>query len=1098
MNRQETLFRISQLLSRFTEQVKILNSNGEFSINIHAENILINILNTIYTCNLKNVNYEENKIYPSIDLRDYDKRIAIQVTSTSNLDKIKHTLSEFISNELYKDFDTLYIYIITEKQKKYKQSSIDEIIGDKIRFTTEYILDKTDLYKILNVQNDDQKIINVCKLLETQFADNKYEFDKWELYCKGLYEYDQYIKNLYTYFDIKGFSPRVNNTLVRLNIDKIYVPLKFKFDFSNNADDNLPKDKKTSYDISTALTNFDKIVILGDPGSGKSTTLKYLAYTICAHRSGNEQLQTYIPIYLKATEFARYLFDTGRSLSEFIIDINTKYGLLFSKSLENNKLIVLIDGLDEINITNQRHNVVEKINSFTAQYPEIKIIVSSRIVGYKETRLSGYFFHFEVDKFSDRQIYLFLNNWYSSISSYSDNNLENASEEARKLYRSIKQNRSVYRLAQNPLLITIIALIYYQGSKLPEKRVALYEVATSTLLNNWVKLRANQKNNIDREILIELLSLIAFHIHEHYSSGLIPERELTQMLTNEYSKIYPYMPQKELKQDVNDIISFLREDAGFLFEKGFAENGEALFGFVHLTFQEYFAAIEFNTKWKEGSLSGGLNDYIYNSNWTEVIKLTASLFKINEPGRLGRSNATKFIADILNKEELLPDINRRLHLVCQILSEDVEIEFDILKNIVDEIFNRLLSVKDKSIDFHTSFIDENCVTLLLSTSGYQDYLLERIFDILQSDQSSTLSQRLVCILMGASNISAVHTSLMKILESNQDEIKSHMFHYSTVLPVADIVKTELFRNEIVNYINSPAYSQKYEGHLPTQYSCCFKEDLEAWLLSISLITDPRIKKDLIDFYVFSWGMGDLDNIRAYYEAVKTSYPSFDLSRIENHIEKLDYYKSLGLEDYPIITFNGVDIYKKKDNELLYAINHKENIDIVNYPFICEKLEPYFNSYTPTIIPFCDIIISAINTESKEIIIHNNDELELLIQYYDTIHWATHVRLNRAIIYALSNLFTDGVVNENILYWIKRNYNRIQFSFNTDTPFFNTADFGELVKSSSLNIFDKLMLLKYTSPQFKDTKLLLSAIDEYNKTESIIEKEKYRDILIRIL
>lgn len=53
MNQQKLLFRISQLLSRFTEQVKILNSNGEFSINIHAENILINILNIIYDCNLK-------------------------------------------------------------------------------------------------------------------------------------------------------------------------------------------------------------------------------------------------------------------------------------------------------------------------------------------------------------------------------------------------------------------------------------------------------------------------------------------------------------------------------------------------------------------------------------------------------------------------------------------------------------------------------------------------------------------------------------------------------------------------------------------------------------------------------------------------------------------------------------------------------------------------------------------------------------------------------------------------------------------------------------------------------------------------------------
>ena len=45
MNQEYKLYRISQLLSRFREQAKILNSNGEFSINIHAENILINLLN---------------------------------------------------------------------------------------------------------------------------------------------------------------------------------------------------------------------------------------------------------------------------------------------------------------------------------------------------------------------------------------------------------------------------------------------------------------------------------------------------------------------------------------------------------------------------------------------------------------------------------------------------------------------------------------------------------------------------------------------------------------------------------------------------------------------------------------------------------------------------------------------------------------------------------------------------------------------------------------------------------------------------------------------------------------------------------------------
>lgn len=67
-------------------------------------------------------------------------------------------------------------------------------------------------------------------MLEQQFADNKNELDKWNIYCKGLYEYDQYISNLYKYLEIKGFSPRVNNNIVKLNIDTIY-PFKIQIRF---------------------------------------------------------------------------------------------------------------------------------------------------------------------------------------------------------------------------------------------------------------------------------------------------------------------------------------------------------------------------------------------------------------------------------------------------------------------------------------------------------------------------------------------------------------------------------------------------------------------------------------------------------------------------------------------------------------------------------------------------------------------------------------------------------------------------------------------------------------------------------------------------
>ena len=126
-----------------------------------------------------------------------------------------------------------------------------------------------------------------------------------KLYCKGLYEYDQYIVNLYSYLDIKGFSPRVNNTLVRLDIDKIYVPLKFKFDISNNEEELLSREKRNSYDIVTALENYCRIVVLGDPGSGKSTSLKYLAHTICSHRTDSNGLQSYVPVFIRATDFAK-------------------------------------------------------------------------------------------------------------------------------------------------------------------------------------------------------------------------------------------------------------------------------------------------------------------------------------------------------------------------------------------------------------------------------------------------------------------------------------------------------------------------------------------------------------------------------------------------------------------------------------------------------------------------------------------------------------------------------------------------------------------------------------------------------------------------
>lgn len=1076
MNQQIKLYRISQLLSRFSEQVKILNSNSEFSINIHAENILIKMLNTLYNCNLKNVNYEENKVYPSIDLRDCKSRIAVQVTSTSKLEKIKHTLSEFLNKNIYKEFDVLYIYIITNKQNKYSQEKIDELLGEKFQFPVSNIIDNCDVYKELNSQNNSDKINVILNLLEEQFAD-KQKFDKWDTYCKGLFEYDKYIVNFYEYLDIKGFSPKINNSLVRLTLDSIYVPLTFRID-SATSNKSIPE-QPIVFDIFKAIETFNRLVILGDPGSGKSTVLKHLAYMLCRNRPTNNQYNKYVPVYIKASEFAKASYDSGKNLSDYIIDgYNQKYSKLFSDSLDNDSLLLLLDGLDEISITNQRHYVVEQVNSFVAQYPDIKTIVSSRIVGYNETRLGGSFSHFEVNKFNQYQIFDFIKNWYQSISECSDNDSESVADQAKELYSSIRKNNSVYQLATNPLLLTIIALIYYQGSSLPEKRAALYDIATSTFLDNWVKLRVQQKKyNVDREILIEILAPLAFFIHKNFTTGLLPEKDLRTQLSIEYQKIYPHLNQKELKEEINSIVDFLREEAGFLFEKGRDENGNPLFGFVHQTFQEYFAAIELQTRWKEGTLTDDLKTYVYNSNWLEVIKLSASLFKLQEPSRRGRSNASNFVKDILCINEQLPEMQRRLVVVSQILRDGVEVEFPVFDIIVNELLG-LLAVEGKRPVTMSGFnVARISLRDLLSQGYYMQYLVARISDIVVSKPISPLTKNLIYVLMDSSNVELVKDCLQNILRSEDVELKEIVFNHSVVMPVAEIVKTELFKDEIVKYVNSPFYALKYDEHLPIQYVCCFNESVDEWLHSIRMLTSYKMKEDLINFYVFSWGMGDVNNVIRYYSLVKQEYPEMDCSKIETYIAEQERFNAYGLDRYPIATLNGTQIHRKIDEDK-YAIVNGEVVTFCDYPFSCREFEQHFADEAHSYIDFLSKVISAMNSQSNEMEVGSVEDLLNIIRYEYTLHWTSKVKWNDVISYAINVCLNKGIYDSFILQWLKNKLMEWEYR----NIAYHGIEMEDMVMSSTLHSYEKLLILNAIYPNRDYVDLIRMVIDEY-KTES---------------
>lgn len=217
MNRINILNDIKTSLSRFSAEVKNHTASSTYDINIHAETVLIPLLNKVFHINLKNLN-SEKKNYPAIDLCDFQARIAFQVTSDATVGKITDTITKFIETEQHKAFDRLIIYIISERQKTYKK---DFSLHTKnlIEFSeSRDIIDNASLSGRINDIVDISQIEEIRDILASEFSDKK------------VNERDYLLKNK---------QPVKTDNLV-LNFVKFKLPEKLYFAIHDIDDSKLP------------------------------------------------------------------------------------------------------------------------------------------------------------------------------------------------------------------------------------------------------------------------------------------------------------------------------------------------------------------------------------------------------------------------------------------------------------------------------------------------------------------------------------------------------------------------------------------------------------------------------------------------------------------------------------------------------------------------------------------------------------------------------------------------------------------------------------------------------------------------------------------
>jgi hypothetical protein len=141
---------LRDVVSRIVVQVELATAQGRTDINLALEDAFIPILKSVFNLpHLINLNRKQ-KNFPGIDLGDDYDRIAFQVTSTTGLDKVKFTVSQFMNRSYYNSFDELYVLMLGRKQGTYSQHAVDALLTSDFSFDCKkHIIDLGDILRMV-------------------------------------------------------------------------------------------------------------------------------------------------------------------------------------------------------------------------------------------------------------------------------------------------------------------------------------------------------------------------------------------------------------------------------------------------------------------------------------------------------------------------------------------------------------------------------------------------------------------------------------------------------------------------------------------------------------------------------------------------------------------------------------------------------------------------------------------------------------------------------------------------------------------------------------------------------------------------------------
>ncbi|HYC88997.1 MAG TPA: DUF4062 domain-containing protein [Thermoanaerobaculia bacterium] len=484
--------------------------------------------------------------------------------------------------------------------------------------------------------------------------------------------YARFLRRQYNVLDLDALMDPERDELLALRVQSVFVEQNAKEDspplelpketwerLVSRADvhsDDLPQgitaemlaELKSSYGSKPsrpvmkilANPNHRCAIIVGDPGAGKSTLLRYIALSLL-EATPNPRLQPAlagrVPFLVDLKSYTGLRTQNRCDTFFSYFDVLAKQegcpvtGDTLREHLRSGRpAVVMFDGIDEIFDPAEQEAVTRQIIALADAYSETRIIVTSRIIGYRRTLLTNAGFrHFTLQDLNERQVTAFVRQWYTLTLG------ERAGEtEARiaRLRQSFAASPSIRQLAGNPMLLTIMVIIG-KHQELPRERWRLYNRAASVLVQHWdvrKHLAEKQLGNdlMDEEDKKELLRRLAYAMQAGdggLTGNYIHAEELQAMFEGYLRERYSFDPARA-KITAREIITQFRTRNFIL-----SSYGANLYGFVHRAFLEFFCADSIRMRFEKtkelplDALRTIFDTCWKKEEWHEVLRLVCGM-----------------------------------------------------------------------------------------------------------------------------------------------------------------------------------------------------------------------------------------------------------------------------------------------------------------------------------------------------------------------------------------------------------------------------------------------------------------------------------------